>query len=55
MVTELPIEATLPELTITRIEAKNVFYELRRQAADVPEMTMDEINAEISAIREERR
>lgn len=34
----LPFEATLPEQTITRAEARNAFYELRRQAADIPEM-----------------
>ena len=47
-------EATLPETTITRAEAKNAFYELREQAADVPEMSLDEVNAEISAVRAER-
>lgn len=41
--------------TITRVEAKNAFYELRRQAADVPEMSFDEINAEILAARAERK
>lgn len=51
----LPFEVTLPEQTITRAEAKNAFYELRRQAAAVPEMSLDEINAEISAIRAERK
>lgn len=51
----LPFEATLPEQTITRAEARNAFYELRRQAADLPEMTLDEINAEISAARAERK
>lgn len=51
----LPFEATLPEQTITRAEARNAFYELRRQAANVPEMTLDEINAEISAARAERK
>lgn len=51
----LPFEATLPEQTITRAEARNAFYELRRQAADIPEMTLDEINAEISAARAERK
>ena len=55
MVKGLPFEATLPEKTITRAEARNAFYELRRQAADVPEMTLDEINAEISAVRAERK
>lgn len=55
MVKGLPFEATLPDQTITRTEAKNAFCELRRQAADVPEMSLDEINAEISAIRAERK
>lgn len=55
MLKGLPFEATLPDQTITRTEAKNAFYELRRQAADVPEMSLDEINAEISTIRAERK
>lgn len=55
MVKGLPFEATLPEQMITRTEAKNAFYELRRQAANVPEMTLDEINAEIFAARAERK
>lgn len=55
MVKGLPFEATLPENAITRVEAKNAFYELRRQAADVPEMSLDEINAEILAVRAERK
>ena len=55
MVKGLSFEATLPETTIIRAEAKNAFYELRKQAADVPEMSLDEINAEISAVRAERK
>lgn len=55
MVKGLPFEATLPEQTVTRAEAKNAFHELRRQAAHVPEMSLDEINAEISAVRAERK
>ena len=55
MVKGLPFEATLPEQTITRVQAKNAFYELRRQAADVPEMSLEEIDAEISAVRAERK
>ena len=42
------------KLGITRAQAKNAFYELRRQAADVPEMSLEEIDAEISAVRTER-
>lgn len=55
MVKGLPFEATLTGQTITRAEAKNAFYELRRQAADVPEMSLEEINAEILAVRAERK
>lgn len=55
MVKGLPFEAILPEGTITRSEAKNAFYQLRKQAADIPEMSLDEINAEILASRTERR
>lgn len=40
-----------PENTISRAEAKNAFHTLRRQAADVPEMSLEEINAEITAAR----
>ena len=45
-------EATLPP--VTREKAAQAFHELRRQAADVPEMTLDEINEEIAAARAER-
>lgn len=55
MVKGLPFEATLPAQTITKAEAKNAFYELRRQAADISEMSLDEINAEILAARAERK
>jgi len=51
----LPFSAKLPESEISRAEAWNAFEELRKQAADVPEMSLEEINAEISAVREERR
>lgn len=54
MVKGLPFEATLPERTVTKAEAKTAFYELRRQAADLPELSLDEINAEIVATRAER-
>ena len=55
MVKGLLFEATLPETMITRTEAKNAFHKLREQAADVPEMSLDEINDEISAARVERK
>lgn len=55
MVKGLPFEARLSENMITREEAKNAFNEMRKQLADIPEMSLDEINAEILASRKERR
>ncbi|MCH5249356.1 MAG: type II toxin-antitoxin system RelB/DinJ family antitoxin [Lachnospiraceae bacterium] len=55
MVKGLPFEATLPDNIITRGEAKKAFYDLRKQAANVPEMSLEEINAEIAAVRAERK
>lgn len=55
MVKGLPFEATLPERTVTRAEAKNAFYEMRRQAAGLGELSLEEINAEIAAARAERK
>lgn len=49
----LPFEAKLPEDTVTRTEGINAFYKIRKQLADIPEMSLDEINAEIAEIREE--
>ncbi|MGN0162738.1 MAG: type II toxin-antitoxin system RelB/DinJ family antitoxin [Candidatus Ornithomonoglobus sp.] len=51
MMRGIPFETRLPQNVITRAEALSAFEELRRQAADVPEMTLDEINAEISEAR----
>ena len=42
------------ESGVTREEALAAFNELREQAKDVPEMSIDEINAEITAARKER-
>ena len=55
MVRGTPFDTRLSETAVTRAEALNAFEELRRQAADVPEMTLDEINAEISAARQDRK
>ncbi len=55
MVRGIPFDTTLPQDTVTRSAARDAFEELRRQAADVPEMSLDEINAEISAARSERK
>lgn len=45
----------LSEHAISRADAWHAFEELHKQAANVPEMSLDEINAEISAARAERR
>lgn len=53
MVRGIPFENTLPRTIITRSEAMAAFEDLRQQASDVDEMTLEEINAEISKVREE--
>ena len=50
----LPFPAVLPDKRITRAEAKAAIDGLRAEAAELPEMTLAEINAEISAARAER-
>lgn len=46
----LPFEAVLPE-TAVRDDFRTAFNALREEANDMPDMTLDEINAEISAAR----
>ena len=55
MVKGVPFDVRLPENTVTRAEAMRTFEDLRAQASDLPEMTLEEINAEISAARAERK
>ncbi len=55
MVRGIPFDTTLPENTITKTEAMNIFEEMRKQAADVPEMSLEEINEEIKNTRKERK
>ena len=55
MVRGLPFPAVLPENRMTRLEAKRAIDDIRAEAADLPEMTLDEINAEISAAHAERK
>lgn len=54
MVRGIPFETTLPQKTVTRTEALKAFEELRKQAADVPEMSLEEINQEIADVRSAR-
>lgn len=51
----LPFEAVLPKSELTRKDALAVIETARKQMADMPEMTLDEINAEIHAARMERK
>ena len=55
MVKGLPFEAVLPEDTLTREDAIHAFWEARKQAENIPEMSLDEINDEIAAVRAERK
>ena len=55
MVRGLPFPAVLPSTTLTRSEARDAIDALRREASDMPEMTLEEINEEIRASRTERR
>lgn len=55
MVRGIPFETTLPRNKVTRAEGLAAFEELRRQSADTPEMTLEEINAEITEARKSRR
>ena len=50
----IPFSTKLPESVVTRSEALDAFEEMRRQAADVPEMSLEEINEEIRSSRAER-
>ena len=40
---------------ISRADAWHAFKLLRKQATDVPEMSLDEINAEIAAVRAQKK
>ena len=55
MVRGIPFETVLPENAVIRAEGLEAFEKLREQATDVPEMSLDEINAEIAEVRKNRR
>ena len=55
MVRGIPFETVLPENAVTRAEGLAAFEELRKQVSDVPEMSLEEINAEIAEVRQNRR
>ncbi len=51
----LPANGKSSNGTDPKEDGLQAFYEIRRQLADVPEMSLDEINAEIAEVRTERR
>lgn len=51
MVRGIPFRVTVPQGAVTRAEALSAFERMRADAADLPEMSLEEINAEISAVR----
>ncbi len=50
----LPFEAVLPESN-TREDFRAAFNALREEASDTPEMSLEEINSEISAVRADQK
>lgn len=55
MVKGIPFSVTIPEGAVTRNDAISTFERMRASAIGSPEMTLDEINAEISAVRNEKK
>ena len=55
MVRGIPFDTTLPKGVVTRAEALTALDDMFHQAADVPEMTLDDINAEIAEVRAARK
>lgn len=55
MVRGIPFDTTLPKDIVTRTEALNALDDMFRQAESVPEMTLEEINAEIADARADRK
>lgn len=55
LVKGLSFDAKLPADGMTRADGIHAFHEIRKQLANVPEMSLDEMNAEIAEIREERK
>ena len=55
MVRGIPFDTTLPKNVVTRAEALSALDDMFNQASDVPEMSPDEINAEIAEVRSARK
>ena len=55
MVRGIPFDTTLPEGVVTRAEALSALDNMFKQSEAVPEMTLEEINAEIADARSARK
>lgn len=55
MVRGLPFPAVLPDNKMTRADARKALEAIRAEASETPEISLDEINAEINAYRAERK
>lgn len=55
MVRGIPFDTTLPKEIITRSEALSALDDMFKQAEAAPEMTLEEINAEIADVRSARK
>lgn len=55
LVRGLPFPAVLPDDAAARVGARAAIDRLREEAAGRPEMSLEEINAEIQAARAQRR
>lgn len=51
----LPFEAVLPVQNTSREDFRAAFNALREEAKDMPEMSLEEINREISVARSKRK
>jgi len=51
----IPFSTKLPDNVVTHSEALAAFEMMRKEAADVPELSLDEINEEIAVSRAERK
>lgn len=51
----IPFDVVLTEQNETREDFRVAFDALRKEASDVPEMSIEDINAEISAARAKRK
>lgn len=55
MVRGLPFPAVLPETKMSRAEAKKAIDDIRAEATEFPDLSLDEINAEIAESRKKRK